>query len=107
MTSDRPELADEELTAQLADMLVRCGIERGQLGRIDADNVALILLPIVRRYGDQRAAEAEPAIGRVLALADSWDTDEDARYSHNRIARQTAARAVRAAACRGEADRDE
>jgi hypothetical protein len=48
----------EELTAQLADMLVRCGIERGVLGHIDADNVARILLPIVRRYGDQRAAEA-------------------------------------------------
>ena len=37
------------------------------------------------------------AIRAVLALADDWDSDGDARYAHNRIARSTAARAVREA----------
>jgi len=37
------------------------------------------------------------AIRAVLELADDWDSDGDARYAHNRIARSTAARAVREA----------
>jgi hypothetical protein len=52
-----PTLDDAAVQARLADMLVRCGIERGVLGRIDADNVARILLPIVREAAEARAAE--------------------------------------------------
>jgi ElaB/YqjD/DUF883 family membrane-anchored ribosome-binding protein len=43
------------------------------------------------------SSDAEQAVERVLALAEKWDTDGDARYSHNQIARSTAARAVREA----------
>lgn len=42
-------------------------------------------------------ATGQDAVQRVLALADHWDTDEDARYTSARIARQTAARALREA----------
>ena len=43
------------------------------------------------------AEEERAAIQRVRALADKWDTDKDARYSSARIAKSTAARALREA----------
>jgi dephospho-CoA kinase len=59
-------MTDKEITTRLADTLVRCGVERGHLGRIDADNVARILLPIVRKYGNQRAAEELESAAALL-----------------------------------------
>lgn len=53
--------------ARLADMLVRCGIERGQLGRLDADNLARVLMPTVDAIARQWAAEL------VEATADAMD----------------------------------
>jgi hypothetical protein len=73
---------------QLADMLVRCGIERGQLGRIDADNVARILLPVVDRI------KREFAAAELKRLVDerTWTTEHDnevvsARDLYEQIAR--------------------
>jgi hypothetical protein len=62
MTVDRTGDAE-----RLADMLVRCGIKRGQLGQIDADNVARILMPIVDAIARERTAQA------LEAAADSVD----------------------------------
>jgi hypothetical protein len=61
------------------------------------------LISACERRADAAAIVAEhnalpaltSALRAVLALADDWDTDDDARYSRNRIARSTAARAVR------------
>jgi hypothetical protein len=64
-----PTLDDAAVQARLADMLVRCGIERGVLGRIDADNVARILLPIVRETADQREAETWDSAADELELS--------------------------------------
>lgn len=44
------------IVKRLADMLVRAGIERGQLGRIDADNLARVLMPVVDAIARERAA---------------------------------------------------
>lgn len=60
--------------------------------------LAAHLLPVVDAIARERT---DAAMQRVVALADSWDDTGDARYSANRIARQTAARAVRDA-LRGE-----
>jgi hypothetical protein len=51
------------------------------------------------RWMQHGPTDAEQAVERVLALADSWDTDEDAR--------QTAAREIRAAVLREGADDDD
>jgi hypothetical protein len=84
MTSDRPELADAELTAQLAEAL------RGDWGD-ERYEIALSLLPVVRRYGDRRAAEELEAAANDLHLNISGrDQLRDC-----------------AAALRGEADHDE
>jgi hypothetical protein len=47
--------ADTDLTARLAQALP------GYITRPFRDDVAAALLPVVREYGDQRAAEAERA----------------------------------------------
>jgi hypothetical protein len=58
-------MTNEQIEKRLADVLIRCGIKRGVLGQIDADNVARILLPVVREMIDERAAG-------VWALASRW-----------------------------------
>jgi hypothetical protein len=52
-------MTDTEIAARLAEMLVRCGIQRGVLGHLDADNIARILLPVVREIADHLAAELD------------------------------------------------
>lgn len=47
-----------DTATRLADMLVRAGVERGVLGRIDADNLARILLPVVDAIAEDRARPA-------------------------------------------------
>lgn len=62
---------DEEVKARLTAMLVRCGIERGVLGHIDADNVARILLPFVRELQTEETARLRARVdrlGRLLRL---------------------------------------
>jgi hypothetical protein len=71
----------------------------------DADRVTalmhqngLTIHPDVAAQIAQLIADARTqAVQPFLDLAREWNTDEDARYSHARIAKQTAARAIREA----------
>jgi hypothetical protein len=111
MTGDWPELADGELTAQLTEALrplfPHASPSNGLVTSCKpgpcwcgADERLQRALPMVRRYGDQRAAETWDAAaldvkdvqrtGRPYDVADSLK-----RKFH-----------TRAAALRGEADRD-
>lgn len=55
-------MTDEELTAQLAEAL-HAGIP--ELSSADCKLIAGAALPVVRRYGDQRAAEEAAGAARL------------------------------------------
>jgi hypothetical protein len=106
MTGDWPELADEELTA-LRDELIAAlaGLPRAEWDgtreaarlRISHGDAADRLLPVVRRYGDQRAAdELEVAADWMQWLATIRGIDI-----------RTDVLRDRAAALRGEVDHDD
>jgi hypothetical protein len=89
-------VTDEELTAQLADRISNLA----QSGAYDARRLAAGLLPVVRRYGDQRAAEALKAAAGSLDWSWQWASD-GLRPTLRHV---EAGLRARAAALRGQAD---
>jgi hypothetical protein len=83
--------ADKALTVRLADAIM------DSYGDASAEQLAAVLLPVVREYGDQRAAEELEALARE-ALA--------ATPGAQRVHIPVSAMFDRAAALRGEAGRE-
>jgi hypothetical protein len=76
MTTDRPELADEELTTRLAEALrgkqwIRKMMGDGHWSILQADesDLAAVLLPVVRQYGDRWAAKELETMADTI---DDW-----------------------------------